>query len=108
MAHKYHPDKKELAQSLYIDIRTTAEKANGDIAEHIDYKVKLGQLNAQDAVAVKEGAKKLFAPSFPQVKRMMSAFDNTEIKTRNLCKPLEYYSTVHSRSVFRIALSSNF
>jgi methyl-accepting chemotaxis protein len=52
-------NKKELAQSLYIDIRTTAEKANGDIAEHIDYKVKLGQLNAQDAVAVKEGAKKL-------------------------------------------------
>lgn len=45
---------------------------------------------------VKEGAKALFAPSFPQVERMMSAFDNTEIKTRNMCKPLDYYSNIHS------------
>lgn len=45
---------------------------------------------------VKEGARTLFAPSFPQVERMMSAFDNTEIKTRNMCKPLEYYTTLHS------------
>jgi alkylresorcinol/alkylpyrone synthase len=45
---------------------------------------------------VKEGAKALFAPSFPQVERMMSAFDNTEIKTRNMCKPLDYYKTIHS------------
>ncbi len=45
---------------------------------------------------VKEGARKLFAPSFPQVERMMSVFDNTEIKTRNLCKPLDYYTTIHS------------
>ena len=45
---------------------------------------------------VKQYAKNLFAPSFPQVERMMSAFDNTEIITRNFCKPLEYYSHVHS------------
>jgi alkylresorcinol/alkylpyrone synthase len=45
---------------------------------------------------VKEGARNLFAPSYPQVERMMSAFDNTEIKTRNLCKPLDYYTTLHS------------
>jgi alkylresorcinol/alkylpyrone synthase len=45
---------------------------------------------------VKEGARVLFAPSYPQVERMMSAFDNTEIKTRNLCKPLDYYTTIHS------------
>jgi len=45
---------------------------------------------------VKESARKLFAPCFPQVERMMSAFDNTEIKTRNLCKPLDYYTTLHS------------
>ncbi len=45
---------------------------------------------------VKEGAQALFASSFPQVERMMSAFDNTEIKTRNLCKPLDYYTTLHS------------
>lgn len=45
---------------------------------------------------VKEGARNLFSPSFPQVERMMSVFDNTEIKTRNLCKPLDYYTTIHS------------
>ncbi len=45
---------------------------------------------------VKEGARKLFAPSYPQVERMMSVFDNTEIKTRNMCKPLDYYTTLHS------------
>lgn len=45
---------------------------------------------------VKKCALELFAPSFPQVERMMSAFDNTEIKIRNFCKPLEYYSSVHS------------
>jgi alkylresorcinol/alkylpyrone synthase len=49
-----------------------------------------------DQQEVKEGAKALFAPSFPQVERMMSAFDNTEIKTRNMCKPLDYYRTMHS------------
>ena len=45
---------------------------------------------------VKEGARNLFAPSFPQVERMLSAFDNTEINTRNLCKPLDYYTGIHS------------
>src|ERR1700722_17612543 len=44
---------------------------------------------------VKQCAKDLFAPSFPQVERMMGAFDNTAIKTRNFCKPLDYYSTLH-------------
>ena len=56
----------------------------------IDFPSKVEQQN------VKEGAKKLFAPSFPQVERMMSAFDNTEITTRNFCKPFSYYSTLHS------------
>jgi alkylresorcinol/alkylpyrone synthase len=49
-----------------------------------------------DQQKVKAGAQALFAASFPQVERMMSAFDNTEIRTRNLCKPLDYYSTLHS------------
>jgi alkylresorcinol/alkylpyrone synthase len=48
-----------------------------------------------DQQEVKQYAKNLFEPSFPQVERMLSAFDNTEIKTRNFCKPLDYYSTVH-------------
>src|SRR5665647_56142 len=56
----------------------------------IDFPYKVSQQK------VKEGAQALFASSFPQVERMMSAFDNTEIKTRNLCKPLDYYSTLHS------------
>jgi len=45
---------------------------------------------------VKQRAKELFISSFPQVERMMSAFDNTEILTRNFCKPLNYYTTLHS------------
>lgn len=45
---------------------------------------------------VKKCAQELFAPSFPQVPKMMSAFDNTEIKTRNFCKPLHYYTASHS------------
>ncbi|MDA3881694.1 MAG: hypothetical protein PF481_00245 [Bacteroidales bacterium] len=49
-----------------------------------------------DQHEVKEETRKMFAPSFPQVERMMSVFDNTEIKTRNMCKPLDYYTTVHS------------
>jgi alkylresorcinol/alkylpyrone synthase len=49
-----------------------------------------------DQQEVKQLAHDLFAPSFPQVERMMSAFDNTLIKTRNLCKPLSYYSNTHT------------
>jgi len=49
-----------------------------------------------DQQKVKQYAKDLFEPSFPQVEKMLSAFDNTEIKTRNFCKPLDYYSAPHS------------
>jgi alkylresorcinol/alkylpyrone synthase len=49
-----------------------------------------------DQQEVKQCAKDLFSASFPQVERMMSAFDNTEIKTRNFCKPLSYYSSLHT------------
>ncbi len=49
-----------------------------------------------DQQEVKQWAKNLFSPSFPQVERMLSAFDNTEIKTRNLCKPIDYYSSSHT------------
>ncbi len=45
---------------------------------------------------VKTIAQELFAPSFPKIERMLNVFDNTEIKTRNLCKPIEHYSTIHS------------
>lgn len=49
-----------------------------------------------DQQDVKNCARKMFSPSFPQVERMMGAFDNTEIKTRNFCKPLDYFFTPHS------------
>ena len=41
---------------------------------------------------VKEHARGLFAENFPQVDRLIHAFDNTEIVTRNFCKPMNYYS----------------
>jgi len=56
----------------------------------IDFPFKVAQQE------VKLCAQNLFEPSFPQVARMMSAFDNAEIKTRNFCKPLSYYSEPHS------------
>jgi len=49
-----------------------------------------------DQQEVKQYAKELFAPSYPQVERMLGAFENTEIITRNFCKPLDYYSTLHT------------
>lgn len=48
-----------------------------------------------EQVQVKQAVEEFFAPAFPQIKKMMSAFDNTEIKTRNLCKPLDYYASGH-------------
>ena len=45
---------------------------------------------------VKQYANDLFAPSYPQVERMLIAFDNTEIITRNFCKPLDYYAELHT------------
>lgn len=49
-----------------------------------------------DQQEVKQYANSLFAPSYPQVERMLSAFDNTEIITRNFCKPLDYYADLHT------------
>ena len=49
-----------------------------------------------DQHEVKQCARKLFAPSFPAIEKMMHIFDNTEIKTRNFCKPLSYYSEVNT------------
>jgi alkylresorcinol/alkylpyrone synthase len=43
---------------------------------------------------VKQYAKELFEPGFPQVQRMIGAFDNTEIQTRNFCMALEDYATL--------------
>jgi len=40
---------------------------------------------------VKKQAQKMFSANFPQTDRLIFAFDNTEIITRNFCKPLSYY-----------------
>ena len=52
--------------------------------------------NRVDQQEVKQYSKSLFSPSFPQIERMLIAFDNTEIKIRNFCKPLDYYASVHT------------
>jgi len=44
-----------------------------------------------DQQEVKEQARGMFAENFPQVDRLIHAFDNTEIITRNFCEPLDYY-----------------
>src|SRR6202012_1480715 len=52
----------------------------------IDLPYKIAQQEA------KEQARAMFAENFPQVDRLIHAFDNTEIITRNFCEPLSYYS----------------
>ena len=41
---------------------------------------------------VKEQARAMFSVDFPQVDRLIQAFDNTGIVTRNFVKPLTYYA----------------
>lgn len=45
---------------------------------------------------IKDFAKNVFASSFPDIDRMLPVFDNTEIVTRNLCKPLDYYLQIRT------------
>lgn len=45
---------------------------------------------------IKDFAKEMFAKSFPDILRLLPVFDNTEIETRNLCKPLDYYLQKHT------------
>lgn len=41
----------------------------------------------------KERARAVFVEKFPQAERLIQAFDNTEIITRNFCEPVSYYIT---------------
>jgi alkylresorcinol/alkylpyrone synthase len=41
----------------------------------------------------KKRARAMFVENFPQVDRLIQAFDNTEIVTRNFCEPVSYYIT---------------
>lgn len=45
---------------------------------------------------IKNFARDMFVTSMPEVERLLPVFDNTEIETRNLCKPLEYYLQQHT------------
>jgi alkylresorcinol/alkylpyrone synthase len=45
-----------------------------------------------DQQEVKKQAHQMFSVNFPQTERLIFAFDNTEIITRNFCKPLSYYA----------------
>ncbi|HTN17875.1 MAG TPA: hypothetical protein VL092_09360 [Chitinophagaceae bacterium] len=47
-------------------------------------------------IEVRAYAQQLFAPSFPGIERLMPAFDNTGIATRNFCRPLHYYGQARS------------
>jgi alkylresorcinol/alkylpyrone synthase len=47
------------------------------------------RVNQQD---VKAQAREMFSKDFPQVDRLIQAFDNTGIVTRNFVKPISYYA----------------
>ena len=51
----------------------------------IDFKDKVSQ------EIVKSTSQELFAPSFPHIERYLEIFDNTDIKTRNFCLPLDRF-----------------
>src|SRR5258708_23234292 len=57
---------------------------------------KIDLTNKADQRVIKEGIRYLFAKKFSQVDRLIGAFDNTEIKTRNFCKPLTYYISTNT------------
>jgi len=52
----------------------------------IDLPYKTSQQDAKDQ------AMEMFSVNFPEAKRLIFAFDNTEIKQRNFCQPLCYYT----------------
>ncbi|WP_418982953.1 type III polyketide synthase [Alistipes sp.] len=69
----------------------------------IDFPHKISQQ------AVREFSREVFAPSFPEIGRLLPVFDNTQIVSRNLCMPLEYYLQTHTfgeqnRDFIRLAL----
>ena len=60
--------------------------------------------------AVKNFAKRVFAPSFGDTERLLQVFDHSEIGSRNLCKPPAYCEQPHTfeeqnREYIRLALA---
>jgi alkylresorcinol/alkylpyrone synthase len=45
---------------------------------------------------LKNFAKNIFSESFEEIERLLESFDNTKIKFRNLCAPLDYFYTERS------------
>lgn len=61
---------------------------------------------------VRDFAARHFSASFPEIGRMLPVFDNTQIESRNLCEPLEYYARDHTfgeqnREFIRLALDAS-
>lgn len=56
----------------------------------IDFPYKIPQQTVRDF------AKEVFASSFADIDRMLPVFDNTQIETRNLCEPLDWYLQTHT------------
>ena len=59
------------------------------------YIAAVSKIDLPDRVSqqqVKEQAREMFSVDFPQVDRLIQAFDNTGILTRNFVKPLSYYA----------------
>jgi alkylresorcinol/alkylpyrone synthase len=64
-----------------------------------------------DQQEVKQQAQEMFSVNFPEASRLIFAFDNTEIITRNFCKPLSYYvqpNTFEERNSEYINAALNF
>jgi alkylresorcinol/alkylpyrone synthase len=59
---------------------------------HIAAVAKIDLPDKTDQQTVKEQAQAMFSVNFPQAERLMPAFDNTGIVTRNFVKPLSYYA----------------
>ncbi len=58
------------------------------------YLSSISIINFKDRISqteVRNYAEGLFAPSFPNIQKIMGIFDNTEIQTRNFCYPLKEY-----------------
>lgn len=74
-------------------------------AAKIDFPYKTEQETA------KQQALEMFSENFPEANRLIFAFDNTEIKYRNFCKPLSFYSkpnTFEERNKEYIQLSLDY
>ncbi len=47
-----------------------------------------------DQQEVKRHVREMFSDSYPMVEQALDIFENAEIKSRNFCKPLEYYKSI--------------